>query len=153
MKNNTIQEAINNHRKGIYYRKMPREMIENGYIIQDSDMVIGGKKIGYDKLMQLLNTAKDKGIEKIVMTSIEQLIGSREELDELTKAFEKCEVPIITKDGTYKDGKFIPNFLAEADTQTEDNEIIDRETWQKVQAKLGEASNESQDEGFTQTLL
>lgn len=153
MKNNTTQEAINNHRKGIYYRKMPREMIENGYIIQESDMVIGGKKIGYDKLIQLLNTAKEKGIEKIVMTSIEQLIGSREELDELTKAFEKCDVPIITKDGTYKDGKFIPNFLAEADTQTVDNEIIDRETWQKVQAKLGEASDESQNEGFTQTLL
>lgn len=153
MKNNTIQEAINNHRKGIYHRKMPREMIENGYIIQDSDMVIGGKKIGYDKLIQLLNTAKEKGIEKIVMTSIEQLIGSREELDELTKAFEKCAVPIITKDGTYKDGKFIPNFLAEADEQTNDNEIIDRETWEKVQAKLSDASNESQDEGFTQTLL
>lgn len=44
MKNNTIQEAINNHRKGIYYRKMPREMIDNGYIIKDSDMISEERK-------------------------------------------------------------------------------------------------------------
>ncbi len=74
MKNDTVQEAINNHRKGIYYREIPREMIENGYIIQNSNMIVGGKKVNSEKLMELLNIAKEKGTEKIIMTSIERMI-------------------------------------------------------------------------------
>lgn len=154
MKKDTTYEAISNHRKGIYYRKMSKEMLESGYMIEDSKMTVGGKNVGYEKLIELLNTAKEKGIEKIVMTSIEHLTGTQRELEKVVEAFEKCEVPIVTKDGTYENGKFIPNFLAvsETDMQTDDA-IIDRETWEKVQEKLSDSSKEQQEEGFAQTLL
>lgn len=149
---------VSNHKNNEFSKQSQIEKVkaycdEAGYTIKDSVVVIGDRELGYIKLQELLNSAKDSGIEKIVMASINRIVGTRKELDELAKLFEKCDIPIETPDGTYKNGKFIPNFLAEADEQTNDNEIIDRETWEKVQAKLDESLAESQDEGFTQTLL
>lgn len=149
---------VSNHKNNEFSKQSQIEKLkaycdEAGYTIKDSVVVIGDRELGYIKLQELLNSAKDSGIEKIVMASINRIVGTRKELDKLAKLFENCDIPIETPDGTYKNGKFIPNFLAEEDEQTNNNEIIDRETWEKVQAKLGEASNESQDEGFTQTLL
>ena len=139
------------HKKGIYYRAIPKEMILNGYMIQDSNIVVGGKEVRYEKLIEILNTAKDKGVEKIIMSSTKRIIGTTEELQDVAEAFKKCGVTIETNDGKYENGEFTPNLFAESTTMSGINmtEIINRETWENVQNKIGDTSDKTQDESKT----
>ena len=75
-----------------------------GYLVNDSAMVIGDRKMAYPMLMNLLKTAKEKGIQKIVMASSNRIVGTIQELQEIQKAFEESGVTIETLDGSYEHG-------------------------------------------------
>ena len=92
----------------------------NGYQVCDSAIAIGDRKTASPVLMDLLKSAKEKGINKIIMASTNRVIGTVEELEEIEKAFDKSGVTIETLDGSYVDGAnakemLTASFLAHTD--------------------------------------
>ena len=77
---------------------------EKGYHIADSASVVGDRKMGNAMLMKLLKSAKEKGIEKIVMVSANRVVGTVSELQEVKKAVDESGAAIVTMDGSYEHG-------------------------------------------------
>lgn len=76
----------------------------NGYEVSDATTVIGDRKLAFPMLMDLLKTAKEKGIHKVVMASTSRVVGTVDEIEKVQKAFEESGVVIETLDGSYVDG-------------------------------------------------
>lgn len=105
----------------------------NGYQVEDTVGVIGDRKTGYPMLMDLLSSAKEKGIDTIVMASANRIVGSIDELNDINQAFFEAGVDFVTMDGSHnavstKD--LIATFLAragdevESDLSEEDTELV-----------------------------
>lgn len=85
---------------------------DKGYIVSDSVMVIGDRKVAYPMLMNLLKTSREKGIRKIVMVSTNRIVGTVPELQEIKKLFDEADVTIETMDGSYEYGLSTEMILA-----------------------------------------
>ena len=85
---------------------------EKGYTVADSVSVIGDRKLAYPMLMKLLESAKEKGIKKIVMVSTNRIVGTVPELQEIKKLFDEADVTIETMDGSYEYGLSTEMILA-----------------------------------------
>ena len=97
----------------------------NGYEVCDSAAVIGDRKMAYPMMMDLLKTAKEKGITKIVMASTNRIVGTVDELAEIRKAFEESGVEIEALDGSHQalnPSELIASFLAQAESQEDDGQ-------------------------------
>ena len=98
---------------------------EKGYTVSDSVSVIGDRKMAYPMLMKLLESAKEKGIQKIVMASTNRIVGTVPELMEIKKAFDESGVTIETLDGSHEFGQdpsmLVASFLAQACADNEED--------------------------------
>lgn len=104
---------------------------EKGYNVCDSASVIGDRKIAFQMLRKLLDSAKDNGIEKIVMASTNRIVGTVDELAEIKKAFVESGVEIETLDGSYEHGlcesNLVSSFLAKAaEEENSDDDVTVR---------------------------
>lgn len=73
-----------------------------GYSVCDSATIIGDRKEGFPVLMDLLRTAKSKGVEKIVMASTNRVVGKVDEVAAVNEAFEASEIMLETIDGSHE---------------------------------------------------
>lgn len=96
------------------------------YRICESALTVGDRKRAYPILTSLLQSAREKGINKVVMASANRIIGSVEEIEEVRSAIDASGVTIETLDGTYEE---LPNlnalatsFLAQAELAEEDED-------------------------------
>lgn len=88
-----------------------------GYDVDDTIAVVGDRQTGYPMLMQLLDSAKEKGIEKIVVASANRIVGSVDELNDIQAAFVEAGIGIETLDGSHQAvnaKELISTFLARA---------------------------------------
>ena len=88
-----------------------------GYAIEDYMDVIGDRMMGYPMLMKLINSAKEKGIDRIVMASTNRIVGSIDELNDIQAAFTEAGISIETLDGSHQAvsaKELIATFLARA---------------------------------------
>ena len=84
-----------------------------GYDVCDS--VVSDGEAAYSMLMGLLRSAKEKGIETVVMTSRDRITGTVDELSEVAKAFEESDVVVELIDGShnpYADVDIIMNIIS-----------------------------------------
>lgn len=72
-----------------------------GYEVCDSATVIGSREAGNPMLMKMLKSAKEKGIETVVMASTNRVVGTVEELKKIKEAFDDSGVTIETLDGSH----------------------------------------------------
>ena len=96
-----------------------------GYAVVDAIDVVGDRKLGYPMLIKLIESAKEKGIDKIVMTSTNRIVGTLDELREIRKLFEESGIRIETMDGSHEavnTKDLIVEFLARATEENEMNE-------------------------------
>jgi DNA invertase Pin-like site-specific DNA recombinase len=97
---------------------------EKGYTVCDSAFVIGDKKMALPMLKKLLDSAKENGVDKIVMASTNRIVGTVEELQEIKEAIEKAGVTIETLDGSYENGfdkkMLVASFLANAQKEMDE---------------------------------
>lgn len=75
-----------------------------GFHISDSVSVVGNREQGSEQLIELLKSAKEKGIRKIVMVSTNRIVGTVSELQEVKKALDESDISIVTMDGSYEYG-------------------------------------------------
>lgn len=73
-----------------------------GYTIADSVHVIGDRKIGQKLFLDLLASAKDKGIETVVMSSANRVIRSMMEAPAIQAALETSGITLETMDCSEK---------------------------------------------------
>lgn len=88
-----------------------------GYEIDDFMDVVGDRRMGYPMLMKLINSAKEKGIDRIVMASTNRIVGSIDELNDIQAAFAEAGICIETLDGSHQAvnaKELISTFLARA---------------------------------------
>lgn len=95
-----------------------------GYSVEESAAVIGDRKMAYVQLKRLLNSAKEKGIDTIVMASVNRIAGSVDEMTEIAEAFKEAGVSIEAIDGSheasYNPTMLVADFLAKAGAQAEE---------------------------------
>jgi len=91
------------------------------YRICESALTVGDRKRAYPVLTSLLQSARDKGISKVVMTSANRIIGSVEEIEEVKAAIDASGVIIETLDSTYEElpnpNALVTPFLARAELE------------------------------------
>lgn len=96
------------------------------YRICESALTVGDRKRAYPILTSLLQSAREKGINKVVMASANRIIGSVEEIEEVRSAIDASGVTIETLDGTYEElpnlNALVTSFLAQAELAEEDED-------------------------------
>lgn len=101
-----------------------------GYSVEEATTVIGDRKMAYGQLMKLLNSAKEKGIDTIVMASTNRIAGTVDEMTEIAKAFKEAGVSIEAIDGSHEasfnTAMLVADFLAKAGAQAE-KEMMDED--------------------------
>ena len=88
-----------------------------GYVIEDAMDVVGDRKTGYPMLMKLIDSAKEKGVEGIVMASTNRIVGSIDELNDIQAVLAEAGLGIETLDGSHQAvsaKELIATFLARA---------------------------------------
>ena len=75
---------------------------EKGYTIADSVDVVGDRNLGFQMLVKMLDGAKEKGIETVVMDSTNRIAGSVVEMLEVQRTVEEAGVTIETLDGSHE---------------------------------------------------
>lgn len=104
---------------------------QNGYEVCESAAVIGDGVTAYPTLMKLLQSAKDNGIETIVMASTNRIVGTVSEMEEVAKVFNESGVKLETMDGSHEMALepmgLISSFLAAVSLETEENAEKNRE--------------------------
>lgn len=102
----------------------------HGYDVCDSAFVVGDRKQAYPMFKGLLGSAKEKGINRIVMASSNRIVGSLEEVKEIQAAIEASGVTIETLDGSYENGintnGLVASFLAFTELESHD-EFVDED--------------------------
>ena len=82
-------------------RKVTDYCMTKGYSVCDTASIIGDRKEGFPVLMKLLQNAKSKGIDKIVMASTNRVVGNINEISVINEAFGSSEVILETMDGSH----------------------------------------------------
>lgn len=105
-----------------------------GYEVTESASLIGDRKMGFEQLKRLLRSAKENGIDTIVMASTNRVAGTFDEMQEVVKLFRESGMTIEAVDGSHEtvfDSKWlIANYLANAaaqaekDAMEEDRELV-----------------------------
>lgn len=95
-----------------------------GYEVAESASLIGDCKMGFEQLKKLLRSAKENGIDTVVMASTNRVAGTVDEMQEVANLFRESGVAIEAVDGTHEtafDSKWlIADYLAKAATQDEE---------------------------------
>lgn len=71
------------------------------YEICDSACVVGGHEIAYPIFIELLKSAKEKGISRVIMFSFDKITETEEELNNIKNLIEEAGIVIETLDGSY----------------------------------------------------
>lgn len=104
---------------------------KNGYEICETAAVVGDRVVAYPTLMSLLKSAKDNGIETIVMASTNRIVGTVSEMEEVAKVFHESGVKLETLDGSHdmalEPMGLISSFLVAAELEAAENAEEDRE--------------------------
>ena len=99
----------------------------HGYKVCDSALTLGSREQSYPFLKNLLQSAAEKGISKVVMASANRIVGSVEELKAISAAIDESGVTIETLDGTYEDlpasKALVASFLTHAELAAEEDTI------------------------------
>ena len=97
------------------------------YKVCDSALTVGSREQAYPLLKNLLQSAAEKGISKVVMASANRIVGSVDELEAITAAIDESGVTIETMDGTYEDlpasKTLVASFLTHAELAAEEDTI------------------------------
>ena len=127
MKKVAIYVRESNHSNAENAALMQNEKIkkfceQKGYEVCDSVTAIGSRETGNPMLMKMIKSAKEKGIETVVMASTNRVVGTVEELKEIKEVFDDSGVAIETLDGSHiTPPTLIESFLA-AMSEAEDEE-------------------------------
>lgn len=93
---------------------------QNGYTVGEARCVVGDPKTAYPMLLALLNGAKEKGIDTVVMPSTKNVTGRVQDIEMLNSAFQKSGLAIETLDGSHHalgSQNLVANFLAAAEAE------------------------------------
>ena len=98
-----------------------------GYEVAESAAVIGDCKMAFEQLKRLVHSAKEKGIDTVVMASTNRVAGTVDEMQEIANLFRESGMTIEAVDGTHEtafDSKWlIADYLANAAAQAEEEGI------------------------------
>ena len=101
---------------------------KNGYTVCNSAVVVGDRKTANPIFMDLLKSAKEKDVAKIVMASSNRIVGTVDELIEIKKAIEKAGVTIETLDRSYENGfdekMLVASFLANVQKEMDEYDAL-----------------------------
>ena len=98
---------------------------QNGYTVGEARRVIGDPKTAYPMLLALLNSAKEKGIDIVVMPSTKNITGSARDIEMINSVFQQSGVGIETLDGSHQafgSQDLVASFLAAADDHSADGQ-------------------------------
>lgn len=94
------------------------------YKVCDSALTVGSRAQSFPFLKNLLQSAAEKGISKVVMATANRIVGSVEDLEAVTTAIDESGVTIETLDGSYEElptsNMLVTSFLAQTELE-EDN--------------------------------
>lgn len=82
------------------------------------------KSHDYQMLMKLIDSAKERGIEKIIVTSTNRIVGTTQELEEIRNCIANAGIELVSLDGMHTDfasADLISAFLAAVES-TEDED-------------------------------
>lgn len=74
---------------------------QNGYTVDIAQCVVGDPKAAYPQLLSLLNSAKEKNIDTVVMPSTKNVTGSVKNIEMINSVFQQSGVTIETLDGSH----------------------------------------------------
>lgn len=98
------------------------------YQVCDSALTVGSREQSYPFLKNLLRSAAEKGISKVVMATANRIVGSVEELKAVSAAIDESGIVIETLDGTYEElpasKTLVASCLARAELDTEVEDTI-----------------------------
>lgn len=100
-----VRVSNHSHSEEALYRqkaKVGEYCKAQGYVVEDAVDVVGNRKMGYHMLKKLIDSAKEKGIDRIVMASTNRIVGSIDELNDIQEAFTKAGISIETLDGSHQ---------------------------------------------------
>lgn len=130
MKKVALFARVSNHTNAEKALKKQENKIESyceahGYSVCDKVGVVGDRKMGYEVLIKLFSSAKEKGIDTIVMESTNRITGTPKELAEVTRAFEGSGVAIEAMDNSHNmsidPSSVIMSFLASVDEEIDED--------------------------------
>lgn len=82
--------------------QLVREFCEkNGYSVCDKKQIVGSRQTAMPEFLELLETAKQRGIDTIVMTTTNRIMGTVKDMDVIQKAIQESGVAIETLDGSH----------------------------------------------------
>ena len=100
----------------------------HGYQVCDSALTVGSREQSYPFLKNLLRSAAQKGISKVVMATANRIVGTVEELEAVNAAIDESGIAIETLDGTYEElpasKTLVASFLEQAELDTEAEDTI-----------------------------
>ena len=82
------------------------------------------KSHDYQMLMKLIDSVTEKGIEKIIVTSTNRIVGTTQELEEIRNCIANAGIELVSLDGMHTDfasADLISAFLAAVES-TEDED-------------------------------
>lgn len=121
------------HNNAFFTIRSQHEQIEkyckaHGYKIAHSALAMGNRNSALPVLHNLLHSAAEKGITKVVMVTANRVCGSLEEIEEVNAALNASGMTIETLDSTYEDlpasKMLVASFLAQAQLEAEDKDNI-----------------------------
>ena len=95
---------------------------KSGYTVGEARCVVADPKTAYPMLLALLNGAKEKGIDTIIMPSTKNVTGSARDIEMINSVFQKSGVAIETLDDSHQafgSQNLVANFLAAAEAEEE----------------------------------
>lgn len=125
-----VRSSVHNnsdHTIQIQSKKIEEYCEAHGYVIVESECVVGDRKTAYPILKRLLHSAKEKGISKAIMVTTNRIVGSAEEVEDVKAAVDASGVTIETLDGSSEKTKpsalLVPTFLAQSSLQADDDSV------------------------------
>lgn len=100
-----VRVSNHSHSEEALYRqkaKVGEYCKAQGYVVEDAVDVVGNRKMGHHMLKKLIDSAKEKGIDRIVMASTNRIVGSIDELNDIQEAFTEAGISIETLDGSHQ---------------------------------------------------
>lgn len=100
---------------------------KKGYTVGEARCVVGDPKTSYPMLLALLNSAKEKGIDTVVMPSTKNITGSARDIEMINSVFQQSGVGIETLDGSHQafgSQNLVANFLAVAEAEEKEYRLL-----------------------------
>lgn len=106
MKKVAVYIRVSNHRNAEASMQKQEQKVreycnQNGYTVGEARCVVGDPKTAYPMLLALLNDAKEKGIDTVVMPSTKNVTGRVQDIEMLNSVFQQSGVAIETLDGSH----------------------------------------------------